>query len=62
MGPGEDLKLPLAVYFGIKQKLAKVADSRYIPWLVSLMNTKRFPENIKVLTWNYEVDGTTWKG
>lgn len=48
------LKEDLAFFFIYKQKFLNAQDSRYLPWLVSLMNQKTFPENVKILTWNYD--------
>lgn len=48
------LKEILSAYFIFKQKFLDVRDERYLPWLVSIMNKKRFPENVKILSWNYD--------
>jgi hypothetical protein len=48
------LKKLLSIYFAVKQILGEGLDSRYVPWLVSIMKEKKFPENIKILSWNYD--------
>ncbi|MEO6313567.1 MAG: hypothetical protein ABIX01_11935 [Chitinophagaceae bacterium] len=48
------LKQTLSEYFTIKQKVQGVRDPRYLPWLVGIMNTQIFPNNVKVLSWNYD--------
>ena len=50
----QNIKQGLSEFFSLKQLLLRVRDSRYLPWLVSIMKTKRFPENIKILNWNYD--------
>lgn len=50
----KNLKEMLSAYFILKQKLLDVRDERYLPWLVSIMDKKQFPKNIKVLNWNYD--------
>jgi hypothetical protein len=58
MQPGGEeikrLKQTLSQYFSLKQIVLNAKDSRYLPWLVSIMNNRRFPENVKILTWNYD--------
>lgn len=44
----------MSQFFGIKQSIAGNLDHRYIPWLVSVMNKREFPRNIKILSWNYD--------
>ena len=48
------LKFVLSVYFSLEQQYYKKLDRRYLVWLTSLMTNKSFPENVKVLTWNYD--------
>jgi hypothetical protein len=48
------LKQTVSQYFAMKQVLRNSRDSRYLPWLVSIMDRKRFPENVKILSWNYD--------
>ena len=50
----QELKRTLSTYFIIKQLLLEAKDTRYLPWLVSIMNRKIFPENVKILSWNYD--------
>jgi hypothetical protein len=58
MHPGgselEDLKKTLSQFFSIKQVLLNAEDKRYLPWLVSIMSNKIFPENVKIISWNYD--------
>jgi hypothetical protein len=49
-----ELKKTLSEYFSIKQILFNARDSRYIPWLVSIMDKKQFPDNVKIISWNYD--------
>jgi len=48
------VKQGLSEYFGLKQILLNERDKRYLPWLVSIMEKKIFPENLKILNWNYD--------
>jgi hypothetical protein len=48
------LKKTLSQYFAIKQILQKKLDHRYLSWLVTIMDEKKFPDNIKILSWNYD--------
>jgi hypothetical protein len=48
------LKQTLSQYFAIKQTVLDARDPRYLPWLVGIMNRRTFPENVKVLSWNYD--------
>lgn len=50
----QQLKQSLSQYFAIKQLIEKATDKRYFLWLVSIMNKKIFPDNIKILNWNYD--------
>lgn len=50
----KDLKSVLAHYFVIKQLIIKAIDSRYLPWLVSIMSKPNFPVNVKIISWNYD--------
>lgn len=50
----DKLKCTLSKYFTIKQLICDAIDKRYLPWLISIMNRKEFPDNIKVLSWNYD--------
>lgn len=58
MHPGgpelQELKRNLSAYFSFKQMLLNARDKRYLPWLVSIMTQKIFPENVKILSWNYD--------
>jgi hypothetical protein len=49
-----DLKKTLSQYFAIKQTIHEARDKRYLPWLVGIMNNSEFPENVKILSWNYD--------
>lgn len=48
------LKQTLSEFFILKQIILNAQDSRYLPWLISIMNDKIFPQNIKILSWNYD--------
>jgi hypothetical protein len=50
----QELKRTLSEYFVLKQIVFKARDPRYLPWLVSIMDRKKFPENVKILNWNYD--------
>jgi hypothetical protein len=57
LGKHEDLdfvKQTLSQYFSLKQTILKARDPRYLPWLVSLMDKREFPDNVKILSWNYD--------
>jgi hypothetical protein len=49
-----NLKRTLAFYFGMEQLVNKARDNRYLPWLISILDEKLFPENVKILSWNYD--------
>ncbi len=49
-----ELKKTVSAYFSIKQMLLNARDKRYLPWLVSVMQRKVFPENVNILSWNYD--------
>lgn len=49
-----ELKQTLALFFVIRQRLLPSCDNRYLPWLIALVESKRFPENVKVVSWNYD--------
>lgn len=56
-GSGEhlrNLKETLVAFFVLKQRVQKSLDSRYLPWLVGIMEKRQFPENVKVMSWNYD--------
>jgi hypothetical protein len=48
------LKRTLSEYFSICQNVLNKRDRRYLPWLVSIMDKKMFPKNVKILSWNYD--------
>jgi hypothetical protein len=50
----QSLKQGLSEYFALKQVLLRLRDNRYLPWLVSIMKSKQFPEDVKILNWNYD--------
>jgi hypothetical protein len=50
----KEVKRVLSEFFTIKQMALKARDPRYLQWLISIMNRPIFPENVKVLTWNYD--------
>jgi hypothetical protein len=49
-----ELKKTLSQYFSMEQMFLSKMDDRYLPWLIGIMETKQFPENIKILSWNYD--------
>lgn len=49
-----NLKKLVSIYFSIKQTSAQAIDPRYVPWLVGIMKEKQFPDNVKILSWNYD--------
>lgn len=55
-----NLKRTLAMYFCMMQMWRgevtqyQAIDKRYLPWLVSVMDRTVYPENIKILSWNYD--------
>jgi hypothetical protein len=50
----DELKQTLALFFVIRQRLLPSCDKRYLPWLIALLESKRFPDNVKVVSWNYD--------
>ena len=34
--------------------MAHAHDKRYVPWMVSIMDSKSFPDDVKILNWNYD--------
>ena len=58
MSPGgheiKELKQTISQFFAIKQLILNARDKRYLPWLVGIMQRKIFPENVKILSWNYD--------
>jgi hypothetical protein len=58
MEPGgkniNELKQTVSQYFAVKQTILKARDTRYLPWLVTIMDRKTFPDNVKILSWNYD--------
>jgi hypothetical protein len=50
----QQLKLTISKYFAIKQMVKNARDNRYLPWLVSIMNRRIFPDNVKIISWNYD--------
>ncbi len=58
MHPGGErliqLKKLISQYFAIKQTILSARDRRYLPWLVSILDNKSFPDSVKILNWNYD--------
>lgn len=50
----QDLKQTVSQFFAIKQLFLNAHDNRYLSWLVSIMSKNTFPQNVKVLSWNYD--------
>ncbi len=49
------LKTTLSTYFFIEQIWYQRVDPRYLVWLTSVLSyPPEFPDNIKILTWNYD--------
>jgi len=49
------LKETLVLYFTLKQRgPAGAIDPRYLPWFVGLLESYIFPENVRILSWNYD--------
>jgi hypothetical protein len=48
------LKKTLSQFFTIEQLLLNKLDGRYLPWLINIMDEESFPENVKILSWNYD--------
>lgn len=48
------LKITLSAYFALEQLYRNKLDPRYLAWLTRLLDLPIFPENIKILTWNYD--------
>jgi hypothetical protein len=48
------VKLVLSQYFSLEQLILGKKDSRYLPWLIGIMENNTFPENVKILNWNYD--------
>ncbi|MCU0360022.1 MAG: hypothetical protein MUF75_04775 [Bacteroidia bacterium] len=51
----QKLKFTLSLYFTIQQFVRKKTDNRYRNFLLKLVDSRQlFPENIKILNWNYD--------
>lgn len=50
----EVLKATLSAFFSLEQIVMGKLDSRYIPWLVSILEKNQFPSNVKIISWNYD--------
>ncbi len=48
------LKKTLSAFFTIYQHWGNRIDKRYLSWITSVMDIKMFPENIKIISWNYD--------
>jgi hypothetical protein len=48
------VKRTLSQFFLLEQMILGKKDRRYLPWLIGIMETDRFPDNVKVLNWNYD--------
>ncbi len=48
------LKISLSLFFAIEQLYYKKRDRRYLIFLTTVMDQLFFPENIRILTWNYD--------
>jgi hypothetical protein len=50
----EKLKTTLSTYFSIEQIWNEKIDNRYLGWVTSILSQQIFPENIKIVSWNYD--------
>lgn len=50
----EKLKISLSLFFCIEQIYFKKLDKRYLIFLITILERLIFPENVKILTWNYD--------
>lgn len=50
----QQLKFTLSTYFSIEQIWNAKLDRRYLGWITSMLTHQVFPENIKILSWNYD--------
>lgn len=50
----KELKNILSFYFTIEQFINYKFDNRYLNFLTTIMDENKFPENIKILSWNYD--------
>jgi len=50
----ERLKQTLSLYFVFEQLINTKRDSRYLVFLTSILNLMIFPENIRLVPWNYD--------
>lgn len=48
------IKLSLSYFFSIEQIFKKKFDKRYLIFLTTILQQNKFPDNIKILTWNYD--------
>lgn len=48
------LKDTLSIYFLYEQIINKKFDKRYLIFLISILERSIFPENLNILTWNYD--------
>ncbi|MEI9954872.1 MAG: hypothetical protein WDM90_00820 [Ferruginibacter sp.] len=50
----DKVKRTLSQFFSLSQLFQGKLDRRYLPWLISIMETGRFPDSVKILSWNYD--------
>jgi hypothetical protein len=50
----ERLKFVVSCYFSLEQLVNKKLDNRYLVWLTSILERQVFPENVKIISWNYD--------
>lgn len=48
------LKELLVLFFFLKQRKNQEVDTRYLSWLVGLLDSRKMPDNVKILSWNYD--------
>lgn len=49
------LKHLLSIFFKVKQGIEEQFDSRALSFLTTITQNQKIPENIRVLTWNYDI-------
>lgn len=50
----ETLKVALSTYFTVEQLWYERLDPRYLVWLTTIMSKGLMPDNVKILSWNYD--------
>lgn len=50
----QQLKKTLTAFFVLHQAWEEKIDKRYLNWLTSILDKEAFPDNIKIVNWNYD--------